>query len=60
MLEKANFKLVPGQGKGSHTKWKHPLYSRSIILSGKDSSDAKRFQELDIKKEIKEVKENES
>ena len=28
-------------GKGSHTKWKHPLINRKIVLSGKDGADAK-------------------
>ena len=43
MLLKAGCICEPG--KGSHTKWKHPLINRKIILSGKDGADAKRYQE---------------
>lgn len=30
---------------GSHAKWRHPLVSVSIVLSGHDSDDAKPYQE---------------
>jgi predicted RNA binding protein YcfA (HicA-like mRNA interferase family) len=35
-------------GKGSHTNWYHPLLSGKVTLSGKDSSDAKLYQEKDV------------
>ena len=41
LLRKAGFK--ERSGKGSHTKWSHPLLSGTIVLSGKDSKDAKPF-----------------
>jgi hypothetical protein len=47
MLQKAEFQKLPG--KGSHTNWIHSLYS------GKDSKDAKSYQEREIKQAIEEV-----
>ncbi len=46
MLKKAGFSEQPG--KGSHTKWLHPLYTGRITLSGKDGNDAKPYQEKEI------------
>ena len=43
--------------KGSHTKWSHPLLSGKVVLSGKDSSDAKSYQEKDINKALSKLKE---
>lgn len=42
-------------GKGSHTNWIHPLYVGKLTVSGKDSSDAKPYQEKDVQQAIKEV-----
>lgn len=42
-------------GKGSHTKWSHPFLSESLSLSGKDGSDAKYYQEQDVKNFLKEL-----
>ena len=47
LLRKAGF--IDEPGKGSHTKWSHPLLSGKITLSGKDSSDAKTYQEKDVR-----------
>jgi predicted RNA binding protein YcfA (HicA-like mRNA interferase family) len=55
MLVRANFKEIPG--KGSHTNWIHPLYVGKLTVSGKDSSDAKRYQEKDVQQAIQEVEE---
>lgn len=54
ILRKAGFK--ESSGKGSHTKWSHPLLSGTIVLSGKDSSDAKPYQEKDVEKALKRLK----
>ena len=54
MLQKAGFK--ESSGKGSHTKWSHPLLSGKIVLSGKDGSDAKPYQEKDVGKALKRLK----
>jgi predicted RNA binding protein YcfA (HicA-like mRNA interferase family) len=53
LLLKAGF--VGESGKGSHTKWSHPLLSGKLTLSGKDGSDAKAYQEQDIDKALKQI-----
>ena len=54
ILRKAGFK--ENSGKGSHTKWSHPLLSGKIVLSGKDGNDAKPYQEKDVDKALKRLK----
>lgn len=44
-LKRAGFQCTPG--KGSHRKWLHPL-GPLVIISGKASEDAKRYQEKDV------------
>ncbi len=41
MLKKAGFS--ERSGKGSHTKWLHPLYPGRITLSGKNGDDARPY-----------------
>ena len=53
MLLKAGFQQLPG--KGSHTNWIHPLYLGKVTISGKDSKDAKFYQEKEVKQAIEEV-----
>lgn len=53
MLRKAGFSERPG--KGSHTNWTHPLYQGRVTISGKDSDDAKRYQEKEVERAIQEV-----
>lgn len=53
ILRKAGFSEK--SGKGSHTKWTHPLLSGTIVLSGKDAKDAKPYQEKDIDKALKKL-----
>lgn len=53
MLLQAGFTCEPA--KGSHTKWKHPLLSGKLTLSGKDSLDAKSYQEKDVKKALEKI-----
>jgi len=45
--------------KGSHTKWSHPLLPGKVILSGKDGSDAKPYQERDVDNALKQLAEME-
>ena len=58
MLRKAGCTSEPS--KGSHTKWKHPLINCKIVLSGKDGTDAKRYQEKEVMQLIKDIKEAQS
>ncbi|MBF2009534.1 type II toxin-antitoxin system HicA family toxin [Chlorogloeopsis fritschii PCC 9212] len=55
MLRQAGFTELPG--KGSHTNWIHPLYTGKLTISGKDSADAKRYQEKEVQQAILEVEE---
>jgi len=52
-LLKAGFEYRPG--KGSHTVWSHSLLSYSLTLSGKDGSDADRYQERDVSNALKDL-----
>jgi predicted RNA binding protein YcfA (HicA-like mRNA interferase family) len=52
MLLSAGFTWRPG--KGSHTNWFHPGAER-LTLSGKDGSDAKRYQEQEVAKRLAQV-----
>ncbi|MDJ0636802.1 MAG: type II toxin-antitoxin system HicA family toxin [Xenococcaceae cyanobacterium MO_188.B29] len=58
MLLKAG--CISEPGKGSHTKWKHPLINRKIILSGNDGADAKRYQEKEVMQLLKDIKKAQS
>lgn len=54
-LHDAGFEQVAGAGKGSHRKFVHLLYVGAVTLSGKDGSDAKAYQEKQVKKAIEDV-----
>jgi predicted RNA binding protein YcfA (HicA-like mRNA interferase family) len=51
-LEKAGF--ADRGGKGSHRNFKHPKGTR-ITISGNASEDARRYQERDVERAIREV-----
>ena len=53
-LEVAGFAVVPG-GKGSHRKFRHPRFSGSVILSGKEGEDAHHYQEKHVGNAIREA-----
>ena len=53
MLLKAGF--TSESAKGSHSKWSHPKLFRKIIISGKDSSDAKTYLEKQVKEVLAEL-----
>ena len=53
LLLKAGF--VYESAKGSHTKWSHYLLPGKLTLSGKDSSDAKLYQEKDVNDALKKL-----
>lgn len=55
ILRKAGFTYSPG--KGSHTKWSHPLLPGKLTLSGKDGADAKVYQEQDVNNALQKIKE---
>ncbi len=53
MLLKAGFSYR--SGKGSHTVWSHPRLPYSLVLSGKESADADRYQERDVRNALREL-----
>ena len=55
MLRKAGFFVRAG--KGSHTVWEHPDLADDIVISGRDGDDAKPYQELDVRKILRKLKE---
>jgi predicted RNA binding protein YcfA (HicA-like mRNA interferase family) len=55
LLFRAGFTWEPG--KGSHTKWSHPLLPGKLTLSGKDGADAKPYQEQDVYNAIEQLEE---
>lgn len=58
-LRRAGYYQVKGGGKGSHTKWRHPLVPGSLTLSGADGDDAKPPQEDDVREAVRKAKEAE-
>lgn len=54
-LRKAGFVLLVKRGKGSHSRWKHPLLPGTLTLSGSDSSDAKPYQEIDVRNALQQL-----
>jgi predicted RNA binding protein YcfA (HicA-like mRNA interferase family) len=53
LLRKAGFRWRPG--KGSHTVWQHPRRAKPVTLSGKDGSDAQRYQEQEVEEALRDV-----
>ena len=53
-LERAGF--VNRGGKGSHRNFVHPKVAKPVTISGKVGDDALHYQEMDVKKAIKESK----
>jgi predicted RNA binding protein YcfA (HicA-like mRNA interferase family) len=53
LLKKAGFIVQPA--KGSHSKWTHPKLSQSIIIAGKDGSDARSYLEKQVMDALKKL-----
>ena len=58
-LRRAGYYEVKGGGKGSHTKWQHPLVPGSVTLSGAEGNDAQPWQEDDVREALRKAKEAE-
>ena len=54
MLLRANWILMSGRGKGSHSRWRHDKVDRRLTLAGNDGDDASRAVEGYVKKAIAE------
>ena len=55
MLRKAGFYSRPG--KGSHTFWVHPALSERFTLSGADGDDAHIYQEREVRRLLRKLRE---
>jgi predicted RNA binding protein YcfA (HicA-like mRNA interferase family) len=53
ILLKAGFAYTPG--KGSHSKWQHPLLERPIIIARKDGDDAPLYLEKQVRAALQEI-----
>lgn len=53
LLRNAGFEMR--SGKGSHTVWSHSMIAESITVSGNDGSDAKPYQERNVRELIQKV-----
>ena len=53
LLKKAGFIVQPA--KGSHSNWTHPKLSQSIIIAGKDGSDARSYLEKQVMDALKKL-----
>ena len=53
LLKTAGFTVQPA--KGSHSKRTHPKLSQSIIIAGKDGSDAKSYLEKQVMNALKKL-----
>ena len=47
------------KAKGSHSKWFHPKLVHKLIMSGKDGTDAKPYQEKNVLNYLQEISEEE-
>jgi predicted RNA binding protein YcfA (HicA-like mRNA interferase family) len=55
MLRRAGWYLVPGGGKGSHSKWQHDRVPHIVMVSGNDGDDARRYQEKNVNDAVREA-----
>jgi hypothetical protein len=53
-LRSAGFELIADRGKGDHELWRHAATNITVGLDGKDSNDAKHYQEREVKQAINE------
>jgi len=54
-LRKAGF--VSRSGKGSHTRWKHPLLpSVRVTIAGNDGDDARPYQEDEVREALQDLR----
>lgn len=58
-LRRAGYNQVPGGGKGSHEKWKHPLVGPSVTMAGSDGQDALPYQEQNVREAVRLAREAE-
>lgn len=56
-IAREGFIYLPKRGKGSHERWKHPLISKTMTISGKDGDDVPLYIEKQLQQLLKEIAE---
>ncbi|MCY7332660.1 MAG: type II toxin-antitoxin system HicA family toxin [Pseudanabaena sp. CAN_BIN31] len=54
-IAREGFLYLPKRGKGSHERWKHPLISKTMTISGKDGDDVPFYLEKQLQQLLKEI-----
>ncbi len=54
-ITKEGFVCLPKRGKGSHERWRHPLLSKTLTISGKDGKDVPPYLEKQVKQLLTEL-----
>jgi predicted RNA binding protein YcfA (HicA-like mRNA interferase family) len=47
-ITREGFVYLPKRGKGSHERWRHPLLSKTLTISGKDGDDVPLYLEKQL------------
>lgn len=47
-IAREGFLYLPKRGKGSHERWRHPLLSKTLTISGKDGDDVPIYLEKQL------------
>jgi predicted RNA binding protein YcfA (HicA-like mRNA interferase family) len=56
ILQQAGFTLIKKRGKGSHSRWLHPLLPEDrVTLCGQDGDDAPRYLEKQVQKTLEKL-----
>jgi predicted RNA binding protein YcfA (HicA-like mRNA interferase family) len=58
-LQQAGYDRKPGGGKGSHRRYKHPLVSEPVTISGHPGHDAKPYQEKQVREAVRRARDAE-
>jgi predicted RNA binding protein YcfA (HicA-like mRNA interferase family) len=62
-IVREGFVYLPGRGKGSHERWRHPLLRKTMTIPGKDGDDVPPYLEKQLARlltALKELREDEN
>ena len=55
-VAREGFVYLPKRGKGSHERWRPPMLSQTLTISGKDGDDVPIYLEKQLTKLLDEIK----
>jgi predicted RNA binding protein YcfA (HicA-like mRNA interferase family) len=61
-ITREGFVYLPKRGKGSHERWRHPLFRKTLTIPGKDGDDVPIYLEkqlVQLLTELKKLREDE-